>query len=354
MSNSLRPSCLVGDEVLAGTLSGGRGEMDLASRLKDLVEGSPCKGHWLLHRFIDEIGGAHAIPAPTGSGDVASPKAPALVSTVSYADAVRALSGASIDFQLTSPWMLEAMTTEQCERLVRLADPTNDRDHGTETYVPSVQFTPDGHVVAQRRVSYKGESRSAMLRPAIAAANRFKLPIPWHEELMTGILSTSYLPRYLACLAELNDSDRFYDALAQYEEVLMACLCTTRQASPVLKYVDARVVPSLARYVSSGTDEFFEGLCALARQVNSPEIDPVLAGLLLPVDAAVRFDVAYSSHVENHALWRGFHRLAEHPRFGVIEGWQSRLAAVLRRHCRVSRRDYRACTGTRLEILSFD
>jgi hypothetical protein len=35
-------------------------------------------------------------------------------------------------------------------------------------------------------------------------------------------------------------------------------------------------------------------------------------------------------HDQNFELWRGFNRLAEHPRFNMIEGWRSRLASVLR------------------------
>jgi hypothetical protein len=34
-------------------------------------------------------------------------------------------------------------------------------------------------------------------------------------------------------------------------------------------------------------------------------------------------------HDQNYALWRGFKRLAEHSRFEMIEGWQSRLISVL-------------------------
>jgi len=82
----------------------GRGDPELASRLKSLVEASPCRGNALLHRVIAEIGGSHAMPPPTGPGAVASQEAPAPVSYVSYDDAVRALSGASADFKAASPW----------------------------------------------------------------------------------------------------------------------------------------------------------------------------------------------------------------------------------------------------------
>ena len=96
-----------------------------------------------------------------------------------------------------------------------------------------------------------------------------------------------------------------------------------------MKYIDARIVPFLLRYISSGTDEFFEGLCILALQITTPEIDTVLAGLLYRWTQ--RFDIrsTFMQHDQNHTLWRGFNRLAEHPRFGMIEGWQSRLASVL-------------------------
>jgi hypothetical protein len=75
-----------------------------------------------------------------------------------------------------------------------------------------------------------------------------------------------------------------------------------------LKYIDARIVPFLQRYISSGTDEFFQGLCILARHVNGPEIDVVLSGLLYRW--AQRFDMRslVPQHDQNYALWRGFKR----------------------------------------------
>jgi hypothetical protein len=93
--------------------------------------------------------------------------------------------------------------------------------------------------------------------------------------------------------------------------------------------VPLRLTPFLIRHVSSRTDELFEGVRALALQVDAPDIDPVLAGLLYRY--ARRFDVraAVLQHSDNHALWRGFNRLAEHPRFAIVKGWQSILAPLL-------------------------
>jgi hypothetical protein len=94
---------------------------------------------------------------------------------------------------------------------------------------------------------------------------------------------------------------------------------------------------------SPGTDEFFEGLCTLALQVDAPEIDDVLAGLFYRWTQ--RFDIGSPvlQHDQNHELWRGFGRLAEHPRFG--NRWMavtpSISAACANRHVlvRVQERD---------------
>jgi hypothetical protein len=106
-------------------------------------------------------------------------------------------------------------------------------------------------------------------------------------------------------------------------------ICESTWNSPILKYVDTRMIPFLYRYVSSGTDEFFEGLCILALRVASSKIDAVLSDLFYRWTQ--RFDIKSRvlQHHDNYHLWRGFDRLAEHPRFSQIDEWQSHLTAVL-------------------------
>jgi hypothetical protein len=311
----------------------GSRDPQLAFRLKTLVEASPCKGESFLDRVINEISGASVktsgteAPATTSQETTAPP-----VLYLSYADAVRVLSCASPDFKPTTPLVLELITTEQFEHLVRLADPANDHHHMTETYIPSVSFTRNGHLVSQRRVTTtnNGDSASTFIRPAIAAANRFGLNIPWHHELLTGVFASTYVPKFLACLGVQNDSSRFYEELGENADVLFPQICNAAQSKPILKYIDAHIVPFLWRYVSSGTDDFFEGLCMLALQVKTPEIDDVLAGLFYRWTQRFDIRLMVPQHDQNFELWRGFNRLAEHPRFNMIEGWRSRLASVLR------------------------
>ena len=251
---------------------------------------------------------------------------------VGYEEVARVLSGADADFKPAGALLLKLLDAEQCERLIRMADPVNDPERGVETYVPSVEFTQNGHIVARRRVTYAGggETTHALIRPAVAVANSFGLPNPWHEELLTGPLSTTYVPNYLTCLAATNDGGKFYEELGRHEEILMPLLCDAQRAKPVLKYVDGRIAPFLMRHVSSGTDELFEGLCTLALRIDAPEIDPVLAGLLFRFTR--RFDVRAArsaAQQQSRAVARNLNRLAEHPRFTLIKGWTSSLASVL-------------------------
>jgi hypothetical protein len=311
----------------------GSRDPQLASRLKNLIEASPCKGESFLDRVIGEISGTGVKTSRTGATAMASQEATAPpVLYLSYDDAVRALSGASPDFKPTAPLVLESITMEQFEHLIRLADPANDYHGTTETYIPSVSFTPNGYLVSQRRVTItnSGDSSSTFIRPAIAAANRFGLNIPWHQELLTGVSASTYVPKFLAYLGAQNDSGRFYEELAENADVLLPQICKAALSKSILNYLDARIVPFLLRYVSSGTDKFFESLCTLALQINTPEIDDVLAGLFYGWTR--RFDIRSPvlQHNQNHELWRGFNRLVEHPRFNMIKGWQSRLTSVLR------------------------
>jgi hypothetical protein len=309
----------------------GRRDPQLASQLTTLVEASPCGGEVRLHQVISEICGTGVTEAQAPTTPIPSQNATTPPTTyLSYQDAVRALSGATPDFKPTMPLLLEPVEAEQFEHLVRLANPANDYAWGTETYIPSVSFREHGYVVAQRQMTYKGESLSSLIRPVIAAANRFGLCIPWHQDLLSGMLANTYAPRLLECLGAQNDDNRFYEEVAKNADVLIPQICRSGQVTTILKYVDERIVPYLSRYISSGTDEFFEGLCALAQRVTTPAIDDILSGLFYRWTQ--RFDPGSPGlqHDQNHKLWQGFNRLAEHERFGKIEAWSSRLASVLR------------------------
>jgi len=304
----------------------------IAARLKSLVAASTWKDHWLPNRVIDERCGVHQANSTNVPPVVVAPaKAMPSASYIQYDEVVMLLAGASSSFQTSQPFVVTSLTETQCEHLINLLAPINDPSPGVEKFVPSIRFVKDGHVVAQRQVSYTGNDKSiyVALRVAVAAANKFGLNIPWHNEQLTGFYPKEYIKKFLECLGAQDNSDRFYEELAKEPDALMHHICETTWNSPILKYVDPRIIPFLNRYVSSGTDEFFEGLCSLTLRIESPEIDVVLAGLFYRWVQKFNVKSRDFQHHDNHHLWRGFARLAEHPRFNQISAWPSRLTAVL-------------------------
>ncbi len=110
----------------------------------------------------------------------------------------------------------------------------------------------------------------------------------------------------------------------------MPVLCQKAYVLSAQLVIDVRLVPALARFLHAGGDDFFEGLCILAKCIDGLEIQPILAGLLHRW--AQRFDLQAGSQNNDEAylLWRGFARLSEHPHFGAIPDWPQQLEAVLR------------------------
>ncbi|MEK1972780.1 hypothetical protein WOB87_06695 [Vibrio parahaemolyticus] len=299
--------------------------------LRFLVDESPLQKNPLLHRVIDNMGNKKStVQQEKPLSMVPKYKKMPSETHIAFDDAVRILSGANVNFELSAPLVFENISSEQCEQLIRLSDPFNDHRQGVETYIPVIKFTPSGHVVAQHQWTTKGSSKSpnSLLRPAVAAANSFGLSVPWLERLMSERWSKSFVKEYLKCLCSMSDSTRFYEELSKYEDVMIEFLCDPSVYAYVKKHIDIRIVPLLMRYVASGTDELFEGLCTLALQVDCPEIDPVLNGLFYRWSQ--RFDkTSGAQHDVNPHLWRGLRRLTEHPRFTNITDWIAMLEQVL-------------------------
>jgi len=211
-----------------------------------------------------------------------------------------------------------------------LANPAKDPERGETVFNPAVSFTRNGHQVSQRVTTHRGGSfLPDRLRPAIAAANKLGLPIPWHTALLEGPLGETYAFDFLSCLAVQGDDARFYAALAETEETLMPVLCQKSQVLSTQFVIDGRLIPTLSRFLAVGGDDVFEGLCILAKHIDIPEILPVLEGLLHRW--IQRFDIkaAEPQNEESDLLWRGFARLTEHPRFHAIPDWPQELEAVL-------------------------
>ncbi len=305
---------------------------NLRSRLQGLVAASAFGDVPILQRILLEIpvGDPPPAAAPSPADFLGKDPTTPPITQLDYDGAVSLLSGSGPSLDPDRPVMLGPVTRDQFERLVKMADPSNDRHPSVETFVPGVSFTPGGHTVARRTVTSRGgEAPAALIRPAVAAANRFDISIPWHEELLSSVFSRTYIPRFLASLDAQNDRERFHEELAAYADLLLPYLCRAAVPTPAARHVEARIVPLLLRHTSTGSDEFFETLCTLVLQLNTPEVDPVLSGLFFRFVQSFDLQSTNVQHTLNQGLWRGFNQLARHPRFEMIAGWQSRLAPLL-------------------------
>ena len=240
-------------------------------------------------------------------------------------EAVRALSDGAVAFK--SPIVLESLTAEGCARLGGLLEPRNDTTVLVRAATPSVRFTRAGHSIGGAQSEHRDNRRDLRmaLRPALAAGNRFGIPLPWHRPLLTN---ESYVQGLIACLSALDDADRFYDQLAQAEDAFMPFLSDALRLTPVLKFVDARIIPFLTRHARTGTDAVLEAWCAIAARIQTPEIDGVLAALFQRWTHRFEGRRRGVQHSENHALWRAFRTLSGHPRFRSIEAYDLRLMAI--------------------------
>jgi hypothetical protein len=324
----------------------GARDADFASRLRALVTASPYGAVPCVAAVLDELTKAGAAATDQPPPIVLQPPAavsrasPAPVRRLTYDEAVSVLTNRSVSLDPNQTIVLEPLSQEQFERLAKLADPAKDYFPSVEKYVAGVTFTRGSHLVARRIVtSTCAETQAAIIRPAIAAANRFRVPLEWHETSLTSLFPTGYVDRLLASLVAEGDSDRFYTELDANSDQLLPRLCRAAVATPAAKYADARIVPIILRHVSLGSDEVFETLCTLALELNGTEVDPVLAALLYRFVQSFDLKSPLQQHTMNQGLWRGFNQLTRHPRFELIAGWQTRLAMLLQVQLSWYRRD---------------
>jgi hypothetical protein len=190
-------------------------------------------------------------------------------------------------------------------------------------------FTSEGHVVGRESLtSTGGTSIPDLLRPAIAAANRFELPMAWHDERLRWPWIGTYGTQFIASLGAQGDAERLYEALESDADLLLPFLGRYDGLKATEHLLDERLTPILHRYLLLGDDSFFESLCNLVKRVSSSAAVPLLSGLL--ERWACRFDVRSSDlQGENIELSRGFARLREHPRFCEVIGWRKTLEKVL-------------------------
>jgi hypothetical protein len=131
----------------------GARDPEFKSRLQGLVAASAFGDVPILQRILNEISVGDVPPAAAPPPSKAASKgvtSPA-ITHLDYDDAVQILSGSGSSLDPASPVVLGSLNREQFERLVKLADPANDRHPSVEKFVPGVSFTPNGHTGSAHR-----------------------------------------------------------------------------------------------------------------------------------------------------------------------------------------------------------
>lgn len=204
-----------------------------------------------------------------------------------------------------------------------------------ESFLPKLQFIANGHTVAQKSstsssTDYYRKLKNS-LRAALVVANDFDdISFPWHQNAFEDRYGQDYLKEFIRKLCINGNSDRFNKELSLHTDSLFPIICQWYPSEEVLKFVDDGILPVLTRFLYSGQDEIFEGLCVLSQKITTPSIDLILEGLL------ERFVTYFTSQQENnfmegsHFMWRGFKKLTQHSRFKLIHNWSFRLSTLIR------------------------
>jgi hypothetical protein len=180
------------------------------------------------------------------------------------------------------------------------------------------------------------EQRSA-LRPAVAAANRFGIDIPWHRAALAEAMRNLYADRFFASLGAQNDRDAFVQIVTDQAELLVPLLDQPTRVDHVLPLVDERLLPVLARFVQSGHAKFFQQLCRMICRVDTDVVRRSLAKafrrwLVLLDQLQASSDRASPKTSEWQVVWQTLSLLREHIHFDSIPHVRDRLLEVLTRY----------------------
>jgi hypothetical protein len=179
------------------------------------------------------------------------------------------------------------------------------------------------------------EQRAA-LRPAVAAANRFGIDIPWHRAEL-GALRSLYADRFFASLGTQGDPDAFVRIVTVDAEFLVPLLDDPKRVTHVLPLVDERLLPVLDRFIQAGNGVFFQQLCTLICRVDTAPVRRSLAKafgrwLVLLEQLQAGPEHANIETPEWRVVWQTLSLLRKHVYFDSIPQARYRLLDVLIRH----------------------
>ncbi|MGN5796655.1 hypothetical protein ACNQOT_03005 [Acinetobacter baumannii] len=295
---------------------------------------TPWHDHPIVKNVAESLFRLQKDMKPENETIFSSPTLPTVHSSLIYLNYKDILNGLEQpQLILNKDFAFSLLTHEEIEQLITILNTPYEQPPIVESITPQLDFTNDGYTVAKRSSSFSEKTGfmqlKALLRPALAAANRHNIYIPWHEASLKGDYYDQYLDNYIKFLGLQNDSEHFYKTLALEQKILIPSICEYKKSRSILKYIDSRIIPFIEPLIFSGNDNMFEGLCMLAAEIHTDDADLILKKLFSRFvqffNKTLQIDINY-----NIPIWRGFKYITKHQRFEFIPNLVSELSQILR------------------------
>lgn len=284
--------------------------------LRERVQSTPFADSPFVKNCLNDLSERRArapSTSPLASGDVS----PTAATRLTVEAARKAIDTG--DLSGDPPYVFVDLTEDSFNELAKELAPS--RDYSTRWVSANAQLAFTAKRFAVHGVRVQGVERHATarsaLRPALAAANRFRTRLSWHEELLAteSYAAKDYAERFLASLGALDDAARVADEFEMNGGLLLPLCADSHQLRVIERLITARLLPFLRRFARAGTDAVLEALTWIAGKIHDPAVDPVLRELFDRWRGRFRPHVQKVQHDENHLLWRAFSTLTRHPRF---------------------------------------
>ena len=207
----------------------------------DLTGSNPQHASPYVTNLLNNVKPSSEKPAVTPAAPPGEPE----VTRLRYDDVRHALQTGVLPGK--PPPVLTDITAEQATALASDLDPAHDHLSRWVASEPRLGFTEAGFTVQGTRSESIPQHKDVRekLRPALVAANRFGLRIPWHRDLLLGARShdswnrtntnSGYVSALLASLGAQEDASRLYEELEEHGDVLLPRFDDVQRLYPALQ-----------------------------------------------------------------------------------------------------------------------
>ncbi|WP_411679663.1 HEAT repeat domain-containing protein [Clostridium thailandense] len=301
-------------------------------RIGKIIENSPFGSSVSIQNIIRNYNnnGSNFIQKKLNGSDLENNK----YIKITYDYIKRALKEGNLQADIT--FIIVEIKKEEFIELVRELEPSDDYNNLIVPTEPKIKFIENGFSVngtkyeTIEKFNKIHATTLTAIRAALVAANRFKVPIPWHQSLLerNKYAQEEYVKNLLAALGAQKDSIRLYEELDSYGYIYIMYLSDYSKFKLVENLFDEKVIPFLNKWSSVESQKILETLCHIISCIHGSVIDNILATLFYRWCKLL--EINYKNHSNNNIpLWRAFNYLKDNPRFIFIKDYDLRLSELL-------------------------